>query len=166
MQSKRLIIVSGLSGSGKSVALHTLEDLGYYCIDNLPPFLLRELVPGLEGAEGTLMQNTAVGIDARSHPEQLAELPLLVAELRARDFDCQVLYLEAQPEAQEMLAQIQGFVQRWLPNFEDDQRSYLTVALGCTGGQHRSVYAVEWLARRFEPRLATLVRHRELDARE
>jgi RNase adapter protein RapZ len=65
-----------------------------------------------------------------------------------------------------MLAQIHAFVQRWLPSFEDDQRSYLTVAIGCTGGQHRSVYAVEWLARQFEQRHATLVRHRELDARE
>jgi UPF0042 nucleotide-binding protein len=75
-------------------------------------------------------------------------------------------YLEDQPEAVEMLAQIQTFLQRWLPSFEDDQRSYLTVAIGCTGGQHRSVYAVEWLARRFESRYATLLRHREIDARE
>jgi UPF0042 nucleotide-binding protein len=75
-------------------------------------------------------------------------------------------YLEGQPEAREMLSQIEHFLQRWLPAFEDDQRSYLTVAIGCTGGQHRSVYAAEWLARRFEGRHATLLRHRELDARE
>ena len=75
-------------------------------------------------------------------------------------------YLEAQPEVAEMLAQISGFLERWLPAFEDNQRSYLTVAIGCTGGQHRSVYAVEWLARRFGSRHATLVRHRELDGRE
>ena len=74
-------------------------------------------------------------------------------------------YLEAQPEATEMLTQIQTFLTRWLPAFEDDQRSYLTVAIGCTGGQHRSVYAVERLARAFQDRHATLVRHRELDAR-
>ena len=65
-----------------------------------------------------------------------------------------------------MLEQIHRFLQRWLPAFEEDQRSYLTVAIGCTGGQHRSVYGVEWLARRFASRFATLVRHRELDARE
>jgi RNase adapter protein RapZ len=75
-------------------------------------------------------------------------------------------YLEAQPEVAEMLMQIQQFLDRWLPSFEDDQRSYLTVAVGCTGGQHRSVYSVESLAQRFEDRVATLVRHRELDARD
>ena len=58
-------------------------------------------------------------------------------------------YLQAQPEVGEMLAQIEAFLSRWLPAFEDDQRSYLTVAIGCTGGQHRSVYFAETLARRF-----------------
>jgi UPF0042 nucleotide-binding protein len=66
----------------------------------------------------------------------------------------------------EMLAQIEAFLRRWIGAFEDDQRSYLTVAIGCTGGQHRSVYLSEALARRFADRGATLVRHRELDARE
>jgi UPF0042 nucleotide-binding protein len=75
-------------------------------------------------------------------------------------------YLEAQPDAMEMLAQIESFLRRWIGAFEDDQRSYLTVAIGCTGGQHRSVYLSEALARRFAERGATLVRHRELDARE
>ena len=64
MDHKKLIIVSGLSGSGKSVALHTLEDLGYYCIDNLPLFLLRELALGLEQTEARPFEHTAVGIDA------------------------------------------------------------------------------------------------------
>jgi UPF0042 nucleotide-binding protein len=76
--------------------------------------------------------------------------PYYVRELRpltGRDAPV-AAYLEAQPEAGEMLRQIEAFLQRWLPSFEDDQRSYLTVAIGCTGGQHRSVYAVEWLARR------------------
>jgi UPF0042 nucleotide-binding protein len=93
--------------------------------------------------------------------------PYYIRELRpltGRDAPV-AAYLEAQPEAVEMLAQIQTFLQRWLPSFEDDQRSYLTVAIGCTGGQHRSVYSVEWLARRFDGRYATLIRHRELDAR-
>jgi UPF0042 nucleotide-binding protein len=63
-----------------------------------------------------------------------------------------------------MLSQIESFLRRWLPAFEADQRGYLTVAIGCTGGQHRSVYFVERLARRFEGAAATLVRHRELGA--
>ena len=64
-----------------------------------------------------------------------------------------------------MLAQIEGFIAHWLPAFEKDQRSYLTVAIGCTGGQHRSVYFAETLAEKFRERSATLIRHRELDAR-
>jgi UPF0042 nucleotide-binding protein len=285
-----VVLVTGISGSGKSVALHALEDAGYFCVDNLPPELLREfvrleherlthrvaaavdvrtasslphLVPLIDSLRGEGVHVRSLFLDAsndallrrysetrRPHPltslgggrdttraliEAIELERQLLADLRevstvidtsqlrpamlrswvrslvgARDsaltlvfesfaykqgvpldadyvFDVRVLpnpyyvrelrpltgrdapvatYLDAQPEAQEMLEQIHGFVQRWLPSFEDDQRSYLTVALGCTGGQHRSVYAVEWLARRFEPRLATLVRHRELDARE
>jgi UPF0042 nucleotide-binding protein len=76
------------------------------------------------------------------------------------------LYLESQPEAMEMLRQIEQFLARWLPSFEEDQRSYLTVAVGCTGGQHRSVYFVERLAQRFGGRGGTIVRHRELDAKD
>ena len=94
--------------------------------------------------------------------------PYYIRELRpltGRD-DAVAAYLEAQPEVAEMLAQIETFLRRWLPSFENDQRSYLTVAIGCTGGQHRSVYGAEMLARRFADRNATLVRHRELDARE
>jgi UPF0042 nucleotide-binding protein len=72
-------------------------------------------------------------------------------------------YLEAQAEAGEMLTQIETFIGRWLPAFVRDQRSYLTVAIGCTGGQHRSVYFAEELAKRFRHRSATLIRHRELD---
>ena len=64
-----------------------------------------------------------------------------------------------------MLEQIDAFISRWLPAFEGDQRSFLTVAIGCTGGQHRSVYLVESLARRFAHKATTLTRHRELDAR-
>jgi UPF0042 nucleotide-binding protein len=75
-------------------------------------------------------------------------------------------YLHAQPEVGEMLAQIERFLTRWLPAFELDQRSYLTVAIGCTGGQHRSVYFVQQLARRFRARAVTLTRHRELDAKD
>jgi UPF0042 nucleotide-binding protein len=287
---EEVILVTGISGSGKSVALHALEDAGYFCVDNLPPELLRDFIQ-LEHERFT--RRVAVAVDVRTAASLPRLLPLidalrneglnirpifldattdallrrfsetrrphpltavasgtdasralveaielereLLADLRevstvvdtsqlrpallrswirslvgARDaaltvvfesfafkngvpldadyvFDVRVLpnphyirelrpltgrdapvaaYLEAQPEVPEMLLQIESFLQRWLPAFEDDQRSYLTVALGCTGGQHRSVYGVEWLARRFEGRHSTLVRHRELDARD
>jgi UPF0042 nucleotide-binding protein len=285
-----VILVTGISGSGKSVALHALEDAGYFCVDNLPPELLRDFIrletsrfthrvavavdvrtasslPSLVTLIGELRSEgvriqpifldastdalvrrfsetrrphplTAPGRDndaARALIEAIELERLLVSDLRemstvidtsqlrpallrswvrslvgAREsaltlvfesfaykhgvpldadfvFDVRVLpnpyyirelrpltgrdapvaaYLETQPEAREMLEQIRDFLKRWLPSFEGDQRSYLTVALGCTGGQHRSVYGVEWLARQFESRHSTLLRHRELDARE
>ncbi len=283
-----VILITGISGSGKSVALHALEDAGYFCVDNLPPELLRDfvrleherftrsvavavdvrtaaslpsLVPLIDQLRGEGVHVRPIFLDAstdalvrrfsetrRPHPltapsetdnaraliEAIELERALLSDLRevstvidtsqlrpallrswvralvgAREsaltlvfesfafkhgvpldadyvFDVRVLpnpyyvrelrplngrdapvanYLEAQPEAGEMLEQIRTFIDRWLPNFEDDQRSYLTVAIGCTGGQHRSVYAVEWLSRRFQGRYATLVRHRELDAR-
>ena len=91
--------------------------------------------------------------------------PHYVRELRpltGRDKDV-AQYLESQPEVGDMLTQIETFIARWLPAFVRDQRSYLTVAIGCTGGQHRSVYFAEVLAQRFRGRSATLIRHRELD---
>jgi UPF0042 nucleotide-binding protein len=284
-----VILITGISGSGKSVALHALEDAGYFCVDNLPPELLRDFIR-LEHARFT--HRVAVAVDVRTagslphllpliedlksegvsirtlfldastdalvrrfsetrRPHPLTAVPSgtdaqralteaielereLLSDLReistvidtsqlrpallrtwvrslvgARSsaltlvfesfafkhgvpldadfvFDVRVLpnpfyirelrpltgrdatvasYLETQPEVITMLAQIEAFLSHWLPSFEDDQRSYLTVAVGCTGGQHRSVYAVEMLARRFESRCATLLRHRELDAR-
>ena len=287
---EELILITGISGSGKSVALHALEDAGYFCVDNLPPELLRDfirleherfthrvavavdvrtagslphLVPLIEQLKLEGVRIRPIFLDAstdallrrfsetrRPHPltavpgggdgsralveaielerdllSGLREISTVIdtSQLRpallrswvrsmvgARDasltlvfesfafkhgvpldadyvFDMRVLpnpyyirelrpltgrdapvaaYLEAQPEVAEMLSQIQVFLQRWLPAFEDDQRSYLTVAIGCTGGQHRSVYSVEWLAQRFDARYATLIRHRELDARE
>ena len=295
LQPKRgpeVVLITGISGSGKSVALHALEDAGYFCVDNLPPELLREFVrleheryaqrvavavdvrtaaslPGLRPLiqqlrdEGVLVRpvfldasneallrrfsesrrphplsqpGVAAGADATRALVEAIELEReLLADLRevsividtstlrpallrswvrslvgARDaaltvvfesfafkqgvpldadyvFDVRVLpnphyvrelrpltgrdvpvaaFLEQQPEVVEMLQQVHDFLARWLPAFEEDQRSYLTVAVGCTGGQHRSVYAVEWLSRRFESRYATLVRHRELDARQ
>jgi len=285
-----VILVTGISGSGKSVALHALEDAGYFCVDNLPPELLRDfirleherythrvaaavdvrtaaslprLLPLIDELRSEGLNIRPIFLDASTdalvrrfsetrRPHPLSALPAggdasralieaielereLLADLRevstvidtsqlrpaqlrnwvrslvgAREaaltlvfesfafkngvpldadyvFDMRVLpnpyyirelrpltgrdapvaaYLEAQPEVGEMLAQIETFLQRWLPAFEDNQRSYLTVALGCTGGQHRSVFGVEWLARRFEGRHATLIRHRELDARD
>jgi UPF0042 nucleotide-binding protein len=285
-----VILITGISGSGKSVALHALEDAGYFCVDNLPPELLRDyirlehgrftnrvaaavdvrtasslpgLVPLIDSLRSEGVRIRPLFLDASTdalvrrfsetrRPHPLTTVPAdgdtsralieaielernLLSDLRevstvidtsqlrpallrswvrslvgARDsaltlvfesfafkhgvpldadyvFDVRVLpnpyyvrelrpltgrdapvatYLEAQPEAGEMLRQIATFLDRWLPSFEDDQRSYLTVAIGCTGGQHRSVYAVEWLSRQFEARYATLLRHRELDARD
>lgn len=298
--SREVVLVTGISGSGKSVALHALEDAGFFCVDNLPPELLRDflrleqdrfdrrlaiavdvrsagslphLLPLIQQLRGEGVAIQVVFLDAstdalvrrfsetrRPHPLS-AELPAgaptqraderlpddrralveaielereLLAELREvatvvdtsqlrsaqlrvwiRDmvraggnrltlvfesfafkhgvpldadyvFDVRVLpnphyvpelnpltgrdepvaaYLRAQPEVGEMLAQIEAFLARWLPAFENDQRSYLTVAIGCTGGQHRSVYFAQVLAQRFRDRWATLIRHRELDAR-
>jgi UPF0042 nucleotide-binding protein len=298
---REVVLVSGISGSGKSVALHALEDAGFFCIDNLPPELLRDflrlengrldrrvaiavdvrtagslphLLPLIQELRGEGVAIQVVFLDAttdalvrrfsetrRPHPlssdvpplpvthrtgdrdtdtrralvdaielerELLAELrevatvvdtsQLRPAQLRVwmRDmvragtnrltlvfqsfafkfgvpldadyvFDVRVLpnphyvrelrpltgrdapvaeYLREQPEVGEMLSQIETFLARWLPAFENDQRSYLTVAIGCTGGQHRSVYFAETLAERFRSRSATLIRHRELDARD
>jgi RNase adapter protein RapZ len=284
-----VVLVTGISGSGKSVALHALEDAGYFCVDNLPPELLRDFIR-VETERGVhrmaiavdvrsagslpyllpvLDQLRADGVEVRSvflnasteslvkrysetrrpHPltaphaegdshralvDAIELEQLLLAELRERStvldtsqlrpaqlrmwirdlvhaassrltlvfqsfafkhgvpldadlvFDVRVLpnpfyirelrplngrdepvihYLREQPEVGEMLSQIEAFVRRWLPAFEQDQRSYLTVAIGCTGGQHRSVYFVEQLAARFAGRVVTLRRHRELDER-
>lgn len=291
---RELVLVTGISGSGKSVALHALEDAGFYCIDNLPPELLPEflrlesrrtdravrriaiavdvrsagslpgLLPLLSQLVGEGVVVRAIFLDAstdalvrrfsetrRRHPlskdvaageidqhraltdaielerELLAELReaatvIDTSELRPTQlrawvrqlvqapggaltlvfesfafkrgvpldadfvFDVRVLpnphyvpelrpfsgrdlvvieYLVQQPEVGEMLGQIAAFLERWLPAFEQDQRAYLTVAIGCTGGQHRSVYFAEQLALRFQGHGAILVRHRELDAR-
>jgi UPF0042 nucleotide-binding protein len=287
--ARQVILVTGISGSGKSVALHALEDAGFYCVDNLPPELLREfirlehgrserriavavdvrsagslpqLLPIIRQLQGEGIAVSSIFLDAstdalvrrfsetrRPHPltdagagdrrralteaielerELLAELrdtsmvvdtsQLRPAQLRAwiadlvggragrltlvfesfaykhgvpldADFvfdvrllpnpyyrrelrpqtgrDAEVAaYLEAQPETGELLGQIETFLRRWLPAFEAEPRGSLTVALGCTGGQHRSVYLVEQLAQRFADRPGTLRRHRELDGRE
>ena len=277
---REVVLVTGISGSGKSVALHALEDAGFFCVDNLPPELLRDflrleqqrsdrriaiavdvrsagslphLLPLLSQLKSEGVSVQAVFLDAttgalvrrfsetrRAHPladrgalveaielerqllAGLRELSTVIdtsqlrpTQLRAwmrelvrasdsrltlvfesfafKDgvpldadyvFDVRVLpnphyvrelrpltgrdatvaaYLEAQPDAREMLAQIDTFLRRWLPAFEADQRSYLTVAIGCTGGQHRSVWFAERLAASFAGAAATLIRHRELD---
>ncbi|MEO7057959.1 MAG: RNase adapter RapZ [Caldimonas sp.] len=275
-----IVLVTGISGSGKSVALHALEDAGFFCVDNLPPELLRDflrlerlrrdqriaiavdvrsagslphLLPLLAELKSEGVAIHAVFLDAttgalvrrfsetrRAHPladrgalvdaielerELLAGLrevstvidtsSLRPTQLRAwmRDlvsaassrltlvfesfayrhgvpldadyvFDVRVLpnphyvrelrplngrdapvaaYLAAQPEVAEMLAQIDTFLRRWLPAFEADQRAYLTVAIGCTGGQHRSVWFVERLTERFSDIASTVIRHREIE---
>jgi UPF0042 nucleotide-binding protein len=283
----KLIIVTGLSGSGKSVALHTLEDLGYYCIDNLPLFLLRPLATELTGERGGISQQTAVGIDARNQSDDLRQLPELVKQMQQSGIRCEIVFLEAQddtlirrysetrrkhpltdeerplaeaiqlertlmepflrdadlridtthtnphelreiirnrlgekreqeisllfesfgykhgvprdvdfvfdvrclpnphwdpklrpytgldPEVGQFLEQdprvnklredLVTFLERWVPWFEKDGRNYLTIAVGCTGGQHRSVYLVERLADHFRGNgRQVLTRHREL----
>ncbi|MFG6415619.1 RNase adapter RapZ [Roseateles sp. DC23W] len=295
-----VVLLTGMSGGGKSVAMHALEDAGYFCVDNLPAELLLDFLR-LEQQRGE--RRVAIAVDVRSASSLPMMLPLL-KDLRAtgvpvrsifldasdealmrrfsetrrphplredRDtnfgglgaptveeghrllldaiqlerellgglkaestvidtsqlrpaqlrawvsdlvgpnagtkltlvfesfafkhgvpsdadfvFDVRVLpnpyydrelrpltgrdapvaaYLAAQPEVGLMMGQIAGFLSRWLPNFAADQRSYLTVAIGCTGGQHRSVYLVEMLARQFGHHGHVLKRHRELDAR-
>ncbi len=282
----RLVIVSGLSGSGKSVALHTLEDLGYYCIDNLPAGLLSVLAQEL-GLAATPVQNAAVGIDARNLPQALQQFSQVLDQLKQRGISSEILfltcetetlikrfsetrrrhplsnsgaalaeaveqerallepiaqradlfidtsltnihqlrdlvlsrvarqsrnrlsllfesfgykhgiprdadfvfdarclpnphwqpelrplsghdkpvaqYLDSEPQVAAMHEQLRSFLEQWIPAFEAGNRSYLTIAVGCTGGQHRSVYLVERLARHFQTHYPNVVtRHREL----
>jgi UPF0042 nucleotide-binding protein len=278
----QLILVSGLSGSGKSIALHVLEDAGYYCVDNLPATLLLEVADFLTISG---QEKAAISVDARS--AALASLPAHIEALKGRGVDCRVLYLEAStptllrrfsetrrkhpllgtdlslPEAIEhersllasvaalgqridtselqarvlqnwirellgigsgaltllfesfayrdgipldadwvldarmlpnphydpqlrpftgrdlpvievlgrdpavvrWLEDVQGLLARWLPEIVRENRSSVTVAIGCTGGRHRSVYLVERLAEGFRKDWSVLVRHRGL-ARE
>ena len=275
----QLILVSGLSGSGKSIALKVLEDSGSYCVDNLPATLLLEVADFLAEAGH---DRAAVSVDARS--AAVAALPENIAKLRSRGVDCRVLYLEAnsptllrrfsetrrshplassgltlseaierertllagvaalaqridtselQPRVlqnwtrellaldagsltllfesfayrdgipldadwvldcrmlpnphydpqlrpltgrdsavaeylgrdaavQRWLEDVRALLARWLPEIARENRSYVTVAIGCTGGRHRSVYLAERLAEAFRAQWRVLVRHRGL----
>ncbi len=280
-----LVLISGLSGSGKSIALKVLEDANFYCVDNLPSQLLQPLVGQLE-LQG--YDQVGVVIDIRGG-DSVAMLPLQLDALRANDLDLQFLFLDAQdatlikrysetrrrhplasdrmtlteaiaeervrlgelvalghhmdtsgikasalrewvrefvtleesadpcqgltllfesfgfkngipldadlvfdvrclpnphydlnlrpltgrdgpvmafleaePEVLRMRNDIAGFIHSWLPSYVQDSRNYLTVGIGCTGGQHRSVYLAEWLQREFRGCARVLVRHREL----
>jgi UPF0042 nucleotide-binding protein len=94
----RLIIVSGLSGSGKSVALHQLEDVDFYCVDNIPAALLKPFIAHtIRGAE-EIYPRTAVGLDARNRPNEIDTIPALVGELRRSGIGCEVLFLHASDE--------------------------------------------------------------------
>ena len=282
-----VVLITGMSGSGKSVALRALEDAGYYCVDNLPPELLSPLVALEHRHHGNRL---AIAMDVRSAtslpqvPQELERLrsqgivvhslfldattdtlvrrfsetrrrhPLshddltdgrralvqvielereLLADLREQAhvidtsairasqlqsyvkglmssapdqltlvfqsfafkrgipvdadyvFDVRMLpnphyepalkdltgldqpvadYLAHQPEVRQMRSHIEQFLNHWLEFLAQNHRSYVTVAIGCTGGQHRSVYLVERLAETFSSRWMTLRRHRELDA--
>lgn len=285
----RILLITGISGSGKSVALHVLEDAGYFCVDNLPPALLCSLVATrlIEGDDTLAVATDARSADSlaslgadiqklkgqghdvkvffltatteslitrfsetrRSHPLSHRLLPdrnptdrltltecihkeremlgvieglghvidtsnLSANQLRAwiRDlidsaqanltvlfesfafkfgvpldadlvFDVRMLpnphydlrlrpltgldapvsaFLADLPEVNELLGDIRHFLEKWLPSFKRDNRSYLTVAIGCTGGQHRSVYIVEQLAQYFSAHEQIVTRHRQL----
>ena len=93
----KLVVVSGLSGSGKSVALHTLEDLGYYCIDNLPAGLLSVLAQELSLAPNPV-ENAAVGIDARNLPQALQQFTQMLDQLKQRGIRSEILFLTCETE--------------------------------------------------------------------
>lgn len=283
----KLIILSGRSGSGKTTCLHVLEDLGYYCVDNMPASLMAALAERIAEENNNELNKVAVSIDARNlsgdlskfkeifdrldasaldrqiifldaatdtllkrfsetrrkHPLSNSDLGLLEAiklekelltpianlasltvdtssltlhDLRdiVRDrvashepnilalqfqsfgfkhgipidadmvFDLRCLpnpywvntlrgltglnqevidYLEAQDEVNKMFNDIKGFLENWIPSFERNNRSYITVGLGCTGGQHRSVFLSEKLRKHFSQTISNIqVRHREL----
>jgi UPF0042 nucleotide-binding protein len=94
----RIIVISGLSGAGKSIALHMLEDLGFYCIDNMPAALLKPFVSHTVRSAETSYQRTAVGLDARNTPQEVATVPGLLAELKRSGIHCDVVYLLANDE--------------------------------------------------------------------
>lgn len=284
---KRLIIVSGLSGSGKSVALHVLEDLGYYCIDNMPAALLMSVIDEVTSDSEQSTRLLAVGVDARNRHQDLEALPRLIEELGEQGIDTDLLFLQssddvllkrfsesrrphplaehgmelrdaisgereilsvilnvadliidtsrtsvyelaevirervdrrkakivsvliesfgfkhgipadadfvfdmrclpnpywtvelrgltgldsevrefldAQQAFENMYDDVVAFLMRWIPEYSSTHRSYMTVAIGCTGGQHRSVYMVEKLAAAIrEIHDPVLTRHNEL----
>jgi UPF0042 nucleotide-binding protein len=94
----RLIIVSGLSGSGKSVALHQLEDIDFYCVDNIPAALLKPFISHTIRGTDEVYPRTAVGLDARNRPNEIDTIPALVGELRRSGIRCEVLFLHASDE--------------------------------------------------------------------
>lgn len=94
----KLVVVSGVSGSGKSTALHVLEDLDYYCIDNLPVGLLPEIANKMHALPGELGELAAVGIDARNPPSDLRSFPHILEQLRKDGVQCEIIYLDADNE--------------------------------------------------------------------
>ena len=91
----RIIILSGLSGSGKSVALHMLEDLGFYCIDNIPAALQKPFVSYTVRSPEVTYERTAIGLDARNTAAEVASVPQLIDELRRSGLQCEVVFLVA-----------------------------------------------------------------------
>ena len=91
----RLVVVSGFSGSGKSVALHALEDLGFYCVDNIPAGLLNSLVEHILERGDSEFESVGVGLDARNRPDDLDQVPELIQNLRKSGVNCELLFLQA-----------------------------------------------------------------------
>ena len=91
----RLIFLSGLSGSGKSVALHMLEDLDFYCVDNIPAALLKPFISHTVRSSSTVYQRTAIGIDARNPGDEIATVPMLLDELKRSGIQCELVFLVA-----------------------------------------------------------------------
>src|ERR1700749_4876128 len=94
----RLVIVSGLSGSGKSVALHELEDIDFYCVDNIRAALLKPFIAHTIRGTDEVYPRTAVGLDARNRPNEIETIPALVSELRRSGIRCEVLFLNGSAE--------------------------------------------------------------------
>ena len=94
----RLIIVSGLSGSGKSVALHALEDLGFYCIDNVPAALIGGVIEQTINLHDPMYDNMAVGVDARNRAADLESLPDLIHTLKNQGVRCEIVFLDAEDQ--------------------------------------------------------------------
>ncbi|HVS76027.1 MAG TPA: RNase adapter RapZ, partial [Steroidobacteraceae bacterium] len=94
----RIIVLSGLSGSGKSVALHMLEDLGFYCIDNIPAALLKPFFSHAVRSPGSTYEHAAVGLEARNPAAEIATAPQLIDELRRSGIECEVIFLTATDE--------------------------------------------------------------------
>src|ERR1700692_1783934 len=94
----RIPILSGLSGSGKSVALHMLEDLSYYCIDNIPAALLKPFISHTVRTPGGTYQRTAIGLDARNTAAEIATVPQLIDELKRSGIQCEVIFLVTSDE--------------------------------------------------------------------
>ena len=97
-QSTRLAVVSGMSGSGKTIALRTLEDLDYYCVDNLPTALMPAFVAAVTQSQPGLHPRLAVGIDVRNRAEDLNKLPEILAELARQGIEHQLIFLDARDD--------------------------------------------------------------------
>lgn len=97
-EQPQLLIITGLSGSGKTVALRSLEDLGYYCVDNLPAALLPQFAQEIRSSEPAFNRKVAVGIDVRNRHQDLMQFEKLVLDIRSRGFICEIFYLQAEEQ--------------------------------------------------------------------
>lgn len=139
--SRCVLILTGLSGSGKSTAIHALEDLGFYCIDNLPVTLVPQFLSLRENSHQPIGR---VGLGITGHSPEVAAFVL------------------ACPEAKRFLAQLSALLVFSLPLCVREGKSYLTLTLGCMGGRHRSVSVAEELGRRLaDSGYSAHIRHRD-----